>query len=302
MIEKRKKEKAMIYSIENKILKATVDTSGAQLQSVYSKATETEYLWQGDPAYWAGRAYNLFPTIGRMYKNTYTYDGIEYSLRCHGIARYRAFQLTDRTATKLTFRLTEDEDSLKEYPFKFEFFIRYELKEATLEISFIVKNTDEKELIFALGGHPGFNVPFGNGAFEDYYLEFSEKTKVLFHTLSESKFMTGEKLPLPLTEGVRLPLRHELFDNDAAILGNTCREISLKSKADPRYITVKYPDFRYLGVWHTPETDAPFVCIEPWSALPATDGVITDLSAKEDMTRLAPGKTYKTSWSIEIHE
>ena len=292
----------MIYSIENKILKATVDTSGAQLQSVYSKATETEYRWQGDPAYWAGRAYNLFPTIGRMYKNTYTYDGNEYSLRCHGIARYRAFQLTDRTATKLTFRLTEDEDSLKEYPFKFEFFIRYELKEATLEISFIVKNTDEKELIFALGGHPGFNVPFGNGAFEDYYLEFSEKTKVLFHTLSESKFMTGEKLPLPLTEGVRLPLRHELFDNDAAILGNTCREISLKSKADPRYITVKYPDFRYLGVWHTPETDAPFVCIEPWSALPATDGVITDLSAKEDMTRLAPGKTYKTSWSIEIHE
>ena len=292
----------MIYSIENKILKATVDTSGAQLQSIYSKATETEYLWQGDPAYWAGRAYNLFPTIGRMYKNTYTYDGNEYSLRCHGIARYRAFQLTDRTAPKLTFRLTEDEDSLKEYPFKFEFFIRYELKEATLEISFIVKNTDEKELIFALGGHPGFNVPFGNGAFEDYYLEFSEKTKVLFHTLSESKFMTGEKLPLPLTEGVRLPLRHELFDNDAAILGNTCREISLKSKADPRYITVKYPDFRYLGVWHTPETDAPFVCIEPWSALPATDGVITDLSAKEDMTRLAPGKTYKTSWSIEIHE
>ena len=292
----------MIYSIENKILKATVDTSGAQLQSIYSKATETEYLWQGDPAYWAGRAYNLFPTIGRMYKNTYTYDGNEYSLRCHGIARYRAFQLTDRTATKLTFRLTEDEDSLKEYPFKFEFFIRYELKEATLEISLIVKNTDEKELIFALGGHPGFNVPFGNGAFEDYYLEFSEKTKVLFHTLSESKFMTGEKLPLPLTEGGRLPLRHELFDNDAAILGNTCREISLKSKADPRYITVKYPDFRYLGVWHTPETDAPFVCIEPWSALPATDGVITDLSAKEDMTRLAPGKTYKTSWSIEIHE
>ena len=42
MIEKRKKEKAMIYSIENKILKATVDTSGAQLQSIYSKATETE--------------------------------------------------------------------------------------------------------------------------------------------------------------------------------------------------------------------------------------------------------------------
>ena len=40
----------MIYSIENKILKIAVDTSGAQLQSVYSKKTDTEYLWQGDPS------------------------------------------------------------------------------------------------------------------------------------------------------------------------------------------------------------------------------------------------------------
>ena len=69
----------MIYSIENKILKIAVDTSGAQLQSVYSKKTDTEYLWQGDPSYWSGRAYNLFPTIGRMYKNTYTYEGQEPS-------------------------------------------------------------------------------------------------------------------------------------------------------------------------------------------------------------------------------
>ena len=77
----------MIYTIENKVMKIAVDTSGAQLASVQTKPDEKEYLWQGDPAYWTGRAYNLFPTIGRMYKNTYTYRGKSYSLLPHGIAR-----------------------------------------------------------------------------------------------------------------------------------------------------------------------------------------------------------------------
>lgn len=81
----------MIYTAENKTLKIAVDAAGAQLQSIYAKREETEYLWQGDPSYWSGRAYILFPTIGRMYKNNYTYRGETYSLQCHGIARYRAF-------------------------------------------------------------------------------------------------------------------------------------------------------------------------------------------------------------------
>lgn len=292
----------MIYSIENKVLKIAVDTAGAQMQSIYSKATDTEYLWQGDPAYWAGRAYNIFPSVGRMYKNVYTYEGKEYSLRTHGIARYRVFRLDERTATKLVFALTQDEDSLKEYPFRFTFRIRYELKDNLLKISMSVKNDDEKELIFALGEHPGFNVPFANGSFDDYYLEFPERTKVVMHTLSENKYMTGDKLPLPLTDGVKLPLQHELFDNDAVIVGNTCRSVSLKNKSDSRAVTVDYPDFRYLGIWHTPQTDAPFVCIEPWTALPATEGKTDDLKTKADMLRLAPGKTYETTWSIRIDE
>lgn len=292
----------MIYTIENKLLKIAVNTSGAQLQSIYSKATETEYLWQGDAAYWSGRAYNLFPTIGRMYKNTYTYDGKNYSLLCHGIARYRAFQLKERTATKLVFRLTEDEDSLCAYPFRFCLDIAYEIKGMKLSVAYSVTNTDEKELIFALGGHPGLNVPFSGGVFENYRLEFAEKTNVTLHTLSENKFMTGKTVPAPLENGTCLPLKHNLFDNDALIFGNTCRRVSLKNTTDSRSILLDYPDFKYLGVWHTPETDAPFVCLEPWSALPAADGRTDALEKKADMTRLAPAKTYKASWTLEIRE
>ncbi len=292
----------MIYTIENKVMKIAVDTSGAQLASVQTKPDEKEYLWQGDPAYWTGRAYNLFPTIGRMYKNTYTYRGKSYSLLPHGIARYRVFQLADRTATKLRFRLTEDEDSLQSYPFRFCFDIVYELVGTRLNIAYEVTNPNEEDLIFTLGGHPGFNIPFGGGTFENYYLEFPERTQVTWHTLSKNKFMSGKTQPFALKDGVRLPLEHSLFDNDAIILGNTCRRVLIKNTADSRQIALDYPEFKYLGIWHAPQTDAPYICLEPWSALPATEGITDDLETKKDMTHLAPGKTFRNVWGFEISE
>ncbi|MBR1677049.1 MAG: aldose 1-epimerase family protein, partial [Clostridia bacterium] len=63
----------MIYTIENDYLKVDVETLGAQLKSIFSKVEKTEYLWQGNPDYWAGRAYNLFPIVGRLFENKYTY-------------------------------------------------------------------------------------------------------------------------------------------------------------------------------------------------------------------------------------
>ena len=40
----------MQYSIENEILRLTIDTHGAEPVSVLHKPTGAELLWQGDPA------------------------------------------------------------------------------------------------------------------------------------------------------------------------------------------------------------------------------------------------------------
>ena len=292
----------MLYSIENKYLKVTVDTLGAQLQSIESKTTEREYLWQGDSAYWTGRAYNLFPVIGRMYKNNYVYNGQTYKIRPHGVARYNVFKCVDRSATKLVFLLTDNEDTLAEYPFHFKFYVTYTLENQTLHVTYEAQNTDEKTLICALGGHPGINVPFSDGNFEDYYLEFDEPTNVEQRLLSENKFMSGTAQPYPLQDGTKLALRHELFDNDAIILTNTCRCVHLKNTYTKTSVTVRYPNFKYLGLWHMPTTDAPYVCIEPWTALPATEGIIDELEHKADMTHVKAGGSFSASYSIEINE
>ncbi|MGN1061522.1 MAG: aldose 1-epimerase family protein [Candidatus Scatosoma sp.] len=293
----------MYYEIENAVLKIGVETAGAQLKTVYSKRTDTEYLWQGDEAFWKGRAYNLFPIVGRAYENRYSFRGKTYEIRPHGLARDNEFVLIDRTATKLIFSLSYSEQTLKVYPCKFVFYVVYEICGENLNVTYRVENADESAIAFCLGGHPGFNVPFHpTGEFEDYYLEFPEKTAVEQCLLAPSKLLSGERTPFPLHANNRIPLTHGMFADDAVILAKTCRSVSLKRKRSRRFLTLNYPDFRYLGIWQTPSSSAPFICLEPWTALPAEEGKIYDLETKEDATLLPAGKTFEARWTLELHE
>ena len=55
----------MNVSIQNEALAVTIASKGAELQSIRSK-DGTEYLWQGDPAYWTSHAPNIFPYVARL--------------------------------------------------------------------------------------------------------------------------------------------------------------------------------------------------------------------------------------------
>lgn len=294
----------MIYTIENELLKIDIDSFGAQMMSIYSKQTGIEYLWQGNKAIWGGRAYNLFPTIGRMYGNEYTYEGKRYSLRNHGIARYYEFTaMPQTTATEITFVLTENaaEDILAQYPFEFSYSVTFSLDENRIGVRHEAKNTGAKTLICAFGGHPGFNVPFDGGAFEDYYVEFDEATDAIQHLMTPAKFISGETMPYPLVDGVKIPLQHSLFDNDAVILSNTCGAATLRRDGSNKYVKMYYRDFQYFALWHI-EGNSPYVCFEPWQVLCASDGIVDDLATKKDMLHIAPGDSASAAFVIEIGE
>ena len=47
-----------------------------------------------------------------------------------------------------------------------------------------------------------------------------------------------------------------------------------------RRVTVSYPDMDYIGFWHATLTEAPYVCIEPWSSLPSRQDIVEDLSSR----------------------
>ena len=293
----------MIYTIENEHLKIQANSVGAQLFSVYSKKTQTEYLWQGNPDYWKDRAHNLFPFIGRMWNGVFHYDGQTYTSRAHGLARYFEFDLECQTETSLTFLLISNEETKKEYPFSFEFRVSFILEGNVLTTKYDTKNTDSREMIYTFGGHPGINIPFGEGVFEDYYLDFNEPKEVSRLLLDETdSFMANVSVPFPLEEGKIMRLKHEWFNHDAVILDNTSHYVAIRSTKDHRAVAMRYDDFKFIGIWQVKKPDTPYICLEPWDALPAVVGTEVQLESKPHMSRLAPNDSKAVSFTLEIYE
>ncbi len=154
-------------------------------------------------------------------------------------------------------------------------------------------------MYFGLGGHPGFNVPLsGSNDFSSYCLRFSGKCAPERVGFTKDCFLDGTFAPFPLDGGFILSLSHSLFDDDAIVLRNMAREVTLGSDKDSHSVTVSFPDMPYLGIWHMPRTDAPYVCIEPWCSLPSSNGEVTVFEEKTDLISLPCGETYKNTWTI----
>lgn len=291
----------MNYIIENESLMVSVSTLGGELMSIKSKDNGIEYLWQGDKKYWGGRAPNMFPICGRLWDGKYTYLGKEYTMPNHGIARSSELALVDKKNDEITLSLVANEQTKEKYPFDFEYQINLKLVKNTLAVTYIVKNLDTKELIFAVGGHPAFNVPINNeGDFRNYFVQFEDECNALRVDFSKECFCTHNDKYYTQGGVKRINLDHSLFDDDAIFLYNTSKKITLGTSLNDHSVTLSFPKMKYVGLWHAPKTDAPYICIEPWSSIPATHGVVDDLLTKEQMNHLPSGYTYKNTYTITI--
>lgn len=290
----------MNYRISNEKLSVEIEKLGAQLCSIRT-ADGTEHLWQGDPRWWKQHAPNLFPYIGRLTEGRYTYRGKSYEMGIHGFVKTRELEAEEQSGDRIVFRLDSDEETRSQYPFSFTYRVEYRLQGERLHVAYRVKNRGEETMYFALGGHPGFRVPSQEGrSFEDYWLKFepgAEPKKILF---SKDCFVEGGTEPFSLENGGRLSLTHSLFDDDAVVLEGSGHSVELGCR-DGRYrIVVAYPDMNYLGIWHAPGTEAPYVCLEPWSSLPSRQDVVEELTEKKDLIALEAGGCYENRWSIAV--
>ncbi len=293
--------KNTLQTISNQHLIVRIAPLGAQLWSIMD--TEgTEYLWQGDPAYWTDRAPNLFPYIARMTEKSYVLNGQTYHMDIHGFAKDTVFEVFSQESDQITFKMSDTPDTLKQYPFAFDFYITYSLQDNTLKVEFQVTNKSDETMYFGVGGHPGFHVPLEKGlTFEDYYVEFTGENTSKRVIFSQDCFvMDGQYVEFKPNANNQYPLHHDMFDGDAIILTDMPRQITLASDKGKKKVRVSYPDMAYLGLWHMPHTDAPYICIEPWSSLPSRKGVIEDLAKQENLIALPAGENYVNRWEIEV--
>jgi len=289
-----------IHRLENELLSVGIKSIGAELCSIVNDLNGKEYIWQGDPAYWASHAPILFPIIGALKDDTYFFEGKEYHLPKHGFFRNsEAVILKRQEKDHLVFSLKYSEETLKIYPFKFEFEISFTLKEKTLEVKHEVFNLDEKPIYFSVGGHPAFNAPlFPGETYQDYYLEFDQNMELNTAVLSRDGLISN-KSETTLKDENKIHLRNDLFDKDALIFeAIPSKNVSLISEHSGKILTVEYSDFENLGIWAKP--NAPYVCIEPWLGIADFENTDQDLKNKIGINKLMPSQIFSATYKIVI--
>ncbi|GAA4303527.1 aldose 1-epimerase family protein [Aestuariibaculum suncheonense] len=292
-----------MFTLENDLLKIGVKKTGAELCEISAVKNKTQFMWDANPDVWAGFAPNLFPIIGALKDNTYLLNNKAYNLPKHGFIRDNdKIELHKQTQDSLTFKRSYDETSLKVYPFKFEFFITYKLKDSTLDVIHTIKNLDDNTMYFSLGGHPAFKCPVHNNeTYTDYSLIFEHTENSETHMVSLTDgLIFNETAPLFNNTNI-IRLTHDLFDKDALIFKDLkSKKVTLNSKNSGDILTVSYHDFPYLGIWAKPTGD--YVCIEPWLGIADSVTHNQDFKTKEGILTLEPGKTFMATYSIEIHK
>ncbi len=288
-----------MYTLENKILKLTIDAKGAELKSIVYKINNLEYMWSGDPAFWAKTSPVLFPIIGTLKNDKYEYEGEHYSLSRHGFARDKTFLAKQEDDATISFTLKDDADSLNVYPFHFSFAIIYRLEKNILSVTYQVENTGDDTMPFSVGGHPAFKLPLVKGtSYEDYTLHFEMEENAGRWPISAKGLI--ENKPQPLLEATNnLPLNKQLFQKDAIVLKHLQSDwVSLTSAKTPHGLKFHFTGFNYLGLWAVPGAD--FICIEPWCGIADSVHADGNIMNKEGIIPLPADESFSVTWQVEI--
>ncbi|EPR71164.1 aldose 1-epimerase family protein [Cyclobacterium qasimii] len=292
---------ATIHHLTFGKIAAQISTMGAECIAL--KKNGLEYLWQANPDIWGRHAPVLFPIVGKLKDNKYTYQGKSYTMGQHGFARDRNFELTEKTDHQLTMVLKADEISKKVYPFDFELSIQYSLSENGLNVDYHVHNpSEEKTLFFSIGAHPGFGCPLEpeKESFSDYQLDFAHEnlTSLPLYTL-EGGLISTKKSTLALQEG-KVDLDYKLFENDALIMDvGPVTAVSVSSRKTGKGFAMQFSDFKWLGIW-TKEKEANFICLEPWNGIAATTDHDGSLENKLGIVELAPQANHKAGFQVAL--
>ena len=243
-------------------------------------------MWPGCPEVWNNTAPLMFPICGGLKEDKYILDGKEYTLGKHGFTRNALFTVEEATDTKVIFLLTDSEETIKSFPFKFELRVIYTISGESIKVEYKVDNKDSKTMYFAIGSHEAYYTPEG---IEDYDVIFPQK-----ETLDASDLYgnivakTGRRI---ITDSDTIALYDKYFTIDALVFTTLkSRSATLRNRKTGRSVKVDFPFANYFLLWH--KHGAPYICLEPWSGIPDVEGSDYDITHKEGMTTLPAGDTY----------
>ena len=209
------------------------------------------------------------------------------------------FTITDRSETSVTLTLTDDENTIKNFPFPFRLNVIYSIASNTLHVTYQVYNTASENMYFSIGGHPAFKVPIEkNIDYHDYYFEFEQTEDAYRWLISSEGLLEPNTVPFLINSNV-LHISKELFRDDALVFKYlNSHKVKLKSDRSKHGVEVSFPGFPFLGLWAAPNAD--FVCIEPWCGIADSTTSNQEFINKEGINLLTPSQVFERTWSVAL--
>lgn len=279
--------------IENEKFRLEVVEKGGEIQSFFDKENQLEYMWQGDAAYWGGKNPSLFPMVSNTWTKDYEWQGKRYAMKNHGLVRYENLKCVKHTADEIVMELHENEETLKQYPFKFTFQINYRLNGNRLDVVYHITNDSDETMPFSFGLHPGFNCPLLQGeSFTDYKLVFPQDENVkqlAFHGHHEIIDRSFKEIPLS----------YELIEEYATLVYKGVKSPYVELVGPKHKVRVSCLGYPFLAFW-TAKKGAPFICIEPWYGHGDFEEVDCGFDQREGTFNLEAHKRFTTSYFIEL--
>ncbi|MEE1054249.1 MAG: aldose 1-epimerase family protein [Acutalibacteraceae bacterium] len=281
-----------MITIKNDYLTAKINEVGAELKSLV--CNDTQYIWTGDERFWAGSAPLLFPICSGLKDDEYYLDGKKYTLQKHGYARFCKFEVENQVEDSVTFLLCSNEESLKQFPFRYELRVTYTLENKTLKVKYDVKNLSDDTMYFSIGAHEGYYCPEG---IEEYDVILPE-AETLYSTVLEGNVLGNNKVRI-IENSDRIALKYDYFAVDALVFKDMkARSAVLKNRNNGKAVKVTFEGCDYFLLWTKP--DAPYICLEPWCGISDNKDTDKNFKTKEGIRQIAAGGNFVNEHSIEV--
>jgi galactose mutarotase-like enzyme len=218
----------------------------------------------------------LFPSPGVIPGGTYTVDGREYPMRRHGFGRDLPWEVRTQEASRVVLALGHSEQTLREFPWRFEALLAVTLVGTALHLSFSAENRDSRPMPLHLGYHPYFYVPQANKAAASVETDAS---RAWDNRQGATVPFSGLDLSGP--------------EVDMHLLDHSLQGTTLERGQGLRPVELAWsPSFTTLVVWTLAGRD--FVCVEPWTAPGGA------LKIGHGLHTVAPGAIFASEFEISV--
>ena len=228
-----------------------------------------------------------FPSFGPLDNQELIHGGKAWPMKQHGFVRDLELKQVEATSDLARYELTENDETLKRYPFKFQFLATHQLLDDGLNIDMSIHNRSDEPMPISPGIHPYFSVDdptnvtvttkaqCGHNNLNDYQKEMLQDTE-FFEIVDEKQGIKTLKI----------------CSNPDQHLPDHGLEVTRLTRGDQKSVLIgsELSVFKMMTVWRK-ESDSKFICVEPANFK-------NGLNTKPNL--IAPGETVQTQISLKF--